>query len=109
MVCSQLVRVVSSSRTYYYISTTAPCTHVSLRSFNHTTPTGPISESDFFTWEALICGPKDTPFVKIPNFSLYFCPPFIEIVIISSTLTQEGGVFTAKLTFVRSDFISIIT
>ncbi|KAG6890205.1 Ubiquitin-conjugating enzyme E2 7 [Termitomyces sp. Mi166 len=34
---------------------------------------GPVSESDFFTWEALICGPKDTPF--------------------------EGGVFTAKLTF----------
>ncbi|OCH88945.1 ubiquitin-conjugating enzyme [Obba rivulosa] len=34
---------------------------------------GPISESDFFTWEALILGPKDTPF--------------------------EGGVFTAKLTF----------
>lgn len=25
--------------------------------------TGPISESDFFTWEALIVGPKDTPFV----------------------------------------------
>ena len=25
---------------------------------------GPISESDFFTWEALICGPKDTPFVS---------------------------------------------
>ncbi|CAL1697955.1 unnamed protein product [Somion occarium] len=34
---------------------------------------GPISESDFFTWEALIMGPKDTPF--------------------------EGGVFAAKLTF----------
>ncbi|EDR09688.1 uncharacterized protein LACBIDRAFT_190123 [Laccaria bicolor S238N-H82] len=34
---------------------------------------GPISESDFFCWEALICGPKDTPF--------------------------EGGVFAAKLTF----------
>ncbi|KAJ7145826.1 ubiquitin-conjugating enzyme [Mycena epipterygia] len=34
---------------------------------------GPVSESDFFTWEALICGPKDTPF--------------------------EGGVFAAKLTF----------
>lgn len=34
---------------------------------------GPVSESDFFTWEALICGPKDTPF--------------------------EGGVFVAKLTF----------
>ncbi|TDL26995.1 ubiquitin-conjugating enzyme [Rickenella mellea] len=34
---------------------------------------GPISESDFFTWEALICGPKDTPF--------------------------EGGIFAAKLTF----------
>ncbi|KAK0463084.1 ubiquitin-conjugating enzyme/RWD-like protein [Desarmillaria tabescens] len=34
---------------------------------------GPISESDFFTWEALIVGPKETPF--------------------------EGGVFSAKLTF----------
>ncbi|KAJ3843315.1 ubiquitin-conjugating enzyme/RWD-like protein [Lentinula raphanica] len=34
---------------------------------------GPVSESDFFTWEALICGPKDTPF--------------------------EGGIFSAKLTF----------
>ncbi|KAJ7079569.1 ubiquitin-conjugating enzyme/RWD-like protein [Mycena belliarum] len=34
---------------------------------------GPISESDFFTWEALISGPQDTPF--------------------------EGGVFAAKLTF----------
>ncbi|KIJ47168.1 hypothetical protein M422DRAFT_28853 [Sphaerobolus stellatus SS14] len=34
---------------------------------------GPISEDDFFMWEALICGPKDTPF--------------------------EGGVFVAKLTF----------
>ena len=37
---------------------------------------GPISEDDFFTWEALIEGPKDTPF--------------------------EGGVFLAKLTFVRA-------
>jgi ubiquitin-conjugating enzyme E2 G2 len=35
---------------------------------------GPISEDDFFTWEALIEGPKDTPF--------------------------EGGVFLAKLNFV---------
>ncbi|KZT66749.1 ubiquitin-conjugating enzyme [Daedalea quercina L-15889] len=34
---------------------------------------GPISESDMFAWEALIMGPKDTPF--------------------------EGGVFAAKLTF----------
>ncbi|KAH9929478.1 ubiquitin-conjugating enzyme/RWD-like protein [Fomitopsis serialis] len=34
---------------------------------------GPITESDIFTWEALIMGPKDTPF--------------------------EGGVFAAKLTF----------
>jgi ubiquitin-conjugating enzyme E2 G2 len=25
---------------------------------------GPVSESDFFTWEALISGPKDTPFVS---------------------------------------------
>ena len=38
------------------------------------TSTGPISESDLFIWEALIMGPKDTPF--------------------------EGGVFAAKLTFV---------
>ncbi|TCD62821.1 DNA-directed RNA polymerase III core subunit ret1 [Steccherinum ochraceum] len=37
---------------------------------------GPVSESDFFTWEALIMGPKDTPF--------------------------EGGVFAAKLTFVSA-------
>lgn len=36
---------------------------------------GPVTESDMFTWEALIMGPKDTPF--------------------------EGGVFSAKLTFVR--------
>ena len=35
---------------------------------------GPISEEDFFTWEAVIEGPKDTPF--------------------------EGGVFVAKLEFV---------
>jgi len=34
---------------------------------------GPITEADFFAWEALICGPKDTPF--------------------------EGGVFAAKLNF----------
>ncbi|KAL1675366.1 ubiquitin-conjugating enzyme/RWD-like protein [Schizophyllum commune] len=34
---------------------------------------GPVTESDFFLWEALIAGPKDTPF--------------------------EGGIFTAKLTF----------
>lgn len=34
---------------------------------------GPVDEGDFFTWEALIEGPKDTPF--------------------------EGGVFLAKLTF----------
>ena len=31
---------------------------------------GPISESDFFTWEALICGPKDTPFVRFFFLSL---------------------------------------
>jgi len=34
---------------------------------------GPVSEDDFFNWEAIIEGPKDTPF--------------------------EGGVFLAKLTF----------
>jgi ubiquitin-protein ligase len=37
---------------------------------------GPVSEDDFFTWEALIEGPKDTPF--------------------------EGGVFLARLTFVSA-------
>ena len=40
---------------------------------------GPVSESDFFTWEALILGPKDTPF--------------------------EGGVFPAILTFVRTLYV----
>lgn len=39
---------------------------------------GPISEEDFFTWEAVIEGPKDTVF--------------------------EGGIFIAKLTFVSSQF-----
>ncbi|EPZ36998.1 Ubiquitin-conjugating enzyme E2-18 kDa [Rozella allomycis CSF55] len=34
---------------------------------------GPVSENNFFVWEALIAGPEDTPF--------------------------EGGVFVAKLTF----------
>ena len=32
---------------------------------------GPISESDFFIWEALICGPKDTPFVSRVLSNLY--------------------------------------
>jgi ubiquitin-conjugating enzyme E2 G2 len=42
-------------------------------------PPGPVSESDFFTWEALICGPKDTPFVKSNLFiSLPF--PFVEMI-----------------------------
>lgn len=36
---------------------------------------GPVSEDDLFNWEVLIYGPKDTPF--------------------------EGGVFLAKLSFVR--------
>ena len=48
---------------------------------HHPTPLGPISESDFFTWEALIMGPKDTPF--------------------------EGGVFAAKLTFVSLSYLRI--
>jgi ubiquitin-protein ligase len=37
--------------------------HIPAPSHARTAP-GPISESDFFTWEALICGPKDTPFVR---------------------------------------------
>ncbi|EAU87528.2 ubiquitin conjugating enzyme [Coprinopsis cinerea okayama7 len=33
--------------------------------YKQLTSGGPISESDFFTWEALICGPKDTPFFLV--------------------------------------------
>jgi len=56
---------------------------------------GPISESDFFAWEALICGPKDTPFV---GFATTSCKnPFDK----RNWNFQEGGVFVAKLTFVR--------
>lgn len=40
---------------------------------------GPISEDDFFTWEAVIEGPKETPF--------------------------EGGVFVAKLEFVSPSIV----
>ena len=40
---------------------------------------GPISEDDFFTWEAVIEGPKDTPF--------------------------EDGVFVAKLEFVSPNIV----
>lgn len=49
-----------------------------VRSRHFTSPSlhlGPVSESDFFTWEALICGPKDTPFVKF-NFFVSFRLPF---------------------------------
>lgn len=53
------------------------CTTLALR--NQYPPAGPISESDFFRWEALIVGPKDTPF--------------------------EGGVFPAILTFVRTVYV----
>jgi ubiquitin-conjugating enzyme E2 G2 len=44
---------------------------------------GPISEDDFFTWEAVIDGPKDTPF--------------------------EGGVFVAKLEFVSRSINIVVT
>lgn len=47
---------------------------------------GPISESDFFIWEALICGPKDTPFVRINYpFLLYDTAVFAEY-----TARKEG-------------------
>ena len=55
-----------------YLYTYNATNHILIEPFP--TLTGPISESDLFTWEALIMGPKDTPF--------------------------EGGVFAAKLTFV---------
>ena len=75
MACSQQVRrasnLVDTLRSLLYI--------------------GPISESDFFVWEALINGPKDTPFVRS-------MPPF---PVLSTESYQEGGVFAAKLTFVR--------
>lgn len=43
---------------------------------------GPISEDDFFTWEAVIEGPIDTPF--------------------------EGGVFVAKLEFVSPSVVAAV-
>jgi hypothetical protein len=49
----------------------SPCALVT-SSLLFITPPGPVSESDFFTWEALICGPKDTPFViYIPILPLF--------------------------------------
>lgn len=50
--CSQLVCVTNA----HY--------HLKHAPIDVTPNPGPISESDFFTWEALICGPKDTPFVS---------------------------------------------
>lgn len=58
---------------------------------------GPISEQDFFTWEALISGPKDTPFVC-------FLSMLSQAFGISNSVAfQEGGVFAARLTFVSHD------
>jgi len=66
---------------------------------------GPIFESDFFNWEALICGPKDTPFVRVLFLFFLHSFVFVEITNLSTTpLSQEGGVFSAKLTFVRGAF-----
>jgi hypothetical protein len=82
MTCSQLVRdaffIIISDPTIIIALSVRLCTH-DLSILYHTT--GPTSESDFFTWEALICGPKDTPFVIIPIlFSLSISVPFIEII-----------------------------
>ncbi|TFY61607.1 hypothetical protein EVG20_g6993 [Dentipellis fragilis] len=55
---------------------------------------GPVSEADFFTWEALIVGPKDTPPRPHPR------PP--RAAAGAATAAQEGGVFAAKLTFVSA-------
>jgi ubiquitin-protein ligase len=37
---------------------------------------GPVSESDFFNWEALICGPKDTPFVSPLGVNTLLVEPY---------------------------------
>jgi hypothetical protein len=82
MACSQLVRdaffIIISDPTIIIALSVRLCTH-DLFILYHTT--GPTSESDFFTWEALICGPKDTPFVIIPIlfFSLYFRPFLLKL------------------------------
>lgn len=57
---------------------------------------GPVSEDDFFTWEALICGPKDTPFVSYHHHRSSLRH------ILSGGHCKEGGVFLAKLTFVSA-------
>ena len=53
---------------------------------------GPIDEDDMFQWEAIILGPKDTPYVSSGALTedAFFSYPF----------SQEGGVFVAKLEFV---------
>lgn len=73
MACSRQVRVPPPKHTNW---SSADFHHTSA---NRPHPEGPVSESDFFTWEALIVGPKDTPF--------------------------EGGVFPAVLTFVRIPYV----
>jgi hypothetical protein len=52
---------------------------------------GPISEDNMLEWEALIQGPEDTPYVSNLASELSLC-------LIDS---KEGGVFAAKLVFVR--------
>lgn len=82
---------------------------------------GPISESDFFTWEvsttpfflvdsrvthdsdilqALICGPKDTPFVSRPASCRGSSDDEANKCLFA--YLQEGGIFCAKLTFVST-------
>jgi hypothetical protein len=57
--CSQPVRV----QNFHGVFSAIAC--MFMTSFDSLSHLGPISESDFFTWEALICGPKDTPFVRV--------------------------------------------
>ena len=55
---------------------------------------GPIDEEDMFLWEAIILGPKDTPYVSPANLTEQAFLPY--------PTPQEGGVFVAKLQFVSS-------
>jgi hypothetical protein len=63
---------------------------------------GPLSEEDFFQWEALVVGPEGTPYVSATCYN-----SMIPIQSSDDPL-QEGGVFCAKLVFVRTSSTSFL-